>query len=67
MTADGSISHDLSLYDSSVRWVVRMRMEKDGTNEGFHPGLTSQEALDQIFNHINGLDWVLSRYEIKDT
>ena len=67
MTADGSISHDLPLYDSSVRWVVRMRMEKDGTNEGFHPGLTSQEALDQIFNHINGLDWVLSRYEIKDT
>ena len=27
MTADGSISHDLPLYDSSVRWVVRMRME----------------------------------------
>ena len=50
-----------------MRWVVRMHMEKDGTNEGFHPGLTSQEALDQIFNHINGLDWVLSRYEIKDT
>ncbi len=67
MTGDGGISHDLSLYDSSARWVVRMHMEKDGTNEGFHPGLTSQEALDQIFNHINGLDWVLSRYEIKDT
>lgn len=66
-TGDGGISHDLSLYDSSARWVVRMHMEKDGTNEGFHPGLTSQEALDQIFNHINGLDWVLSRYEIKDT
>lgn len=67
LSADGSVSHDLSLYDSSIRWIVRMRMEKDGSNGCFHPGMTKEEAMDLILNSMNGMDWVLSRFEIKES
>lgn len=56
---------DLSSLDSSVLWLTRFHMTEDGADGSFYPGQTPEEVLKMMSEHINGLDWILSRFEIK--
>lgn len=57
----------LSAFDRSIQWISRAHMEKNGKDTyTFYPDLTPDETVQRLAHHLNGLDWVLSRFEIKE-
>lgn len=54
------------ILDSTVRWISWAHMENDIFNPSvFRPGTKPEDAVQRIAQDINGLDWVLSRFEIR--
>lgn len=63
--ADSSGLIPVTAFDSGTRWVSWVQMEKDSDEPyAFNPELSPDEAVQRIVTDLNGLDWVLSRFEI---
>lgn len=63
--ADSSGLIPVTAFDSGTHWVSWVHMEKDSDEPyAFNPELSPDEAVQRIVIDLNGLDWVLSRFEI---
>lgn len=57
----------LTSFDETMRWISWAHIEEeDADSLTIYPGLPPEEAARRAAADLNGLDWVLSRFEIQD-